>query len=72
MNEFKFSEPKWVADFREFIGLNVRLINIRNENWYEYHVISPTGEVLFFVSSHSDSDSIGSTNGPFCSWRKGI
>ena len=35
----------------------------------QYDVISPTGEVLFFVGGYFDSDSIGSTNGPFCSWR---
>lgn len=51
MNKFKFNEPAWVADFRKFLGLEVCLVEIRqgaSKDYYEYDVISPTGEVLFF------------------------
>ena len=66
-------EQTWVEPFRQFIGLELRLreYNLKNgkPHYAQYDVIAPSGEVLFFVGSFFDTDSIGSTNGPFCSWR---
>ena len=68
-------EPSWVEPFRQFMGLELRLTEYRikdgSPHYAMYDVISPTGNVLFFVASYFDSDCIGSTNGPFCSWRPG-
>ena len=62
-------EQSWVEPFRRFIGLELRLTEYKEGRYAKYDVISPTGETLFFVASYFDSDSIGSTDGPFCTWR---
>ena len=67
----KFNEPVWVADFRRFIGLEVRLLDVRkgvNADYYEYGVFSPNGIRLLRVASYNNSDHIGSGDGPFCGW----
>ncbi len=66
------NEQSWVEPFRRFIGLELRLtkysLKDNDPDYAQYDVLSPTGETLFFVGSYFESNQIGRTNGPFCSW----
>ena len=73
MTNVKIVEQTWVGPFRRFIELELRLtryvLRDNKPDYAQYDVISPSGEVLFFVGGYFDQNRIGSTNGPFQSWR---